>query len=601
MKFQNPNKLTTELGKMSSQTVARLTGHLVLFRHPQEGSEVASKQYVDQRFQNLDAGGLMSGELAAAHLPAFSGDVVNTAGSSLLELSATGVAPGQHTKMTVDNRGRVVATEALALSDIPVFPWSKLSGGLPSTVSGYGIVDAVPLSGGTIDAAVQLTATPTNPLHAVTKGYVVSALGGGGSANVETGFIMESLTATSPSGYGRCNGGVYSKTTYSALYAEIGDQYGEGYVALGGGSFINNYYLSAAELGTPLPNSWSIGSVGTRYGAKAFLNRGYVYVIGGWGPSGGYLSEILRCAVDSNGVAGAFSSYNGSYGIGVMCLMTAQTKDRIYCLGGMTTGGNLVSGVYSAALNSDGSLGNWFPETPLPVAMYDGCAIITKNRIYVLGGYTSGSIANIYTAPINPDGSLGAWTGAGTLPAAISMAQCAVIGNKVYLVGGFKPYPTPSADVYVANINSDGTLGTWSTGPSLPQARGYAQLFVVGNQMILMGGTASGSIDSTVKSYFKTDIAADGSIGPWSQAIPLSTGPNTIGVGFTTKSRIYLTFGFDSGSYVATGTYLPYSKSGVIEPADYFNGTYSGLGVDEFRVPNYLAKETAVSFYHIKL
>jgi hypothetical protein len=50
-----------------------------------------------------------SGTLKINVLPAYSGDVTSTAGTSTLTLSNSGVLPGVYNKVTVDAKGRVVA------------------------------------------------------------------------------------------------------------------------------------------------------------------------------------------------------------------------------------------------------------------------------------------------------------------------------------------------------------------------------------------------------------------------------------------------------------------------------------------------------------
>jgi hypothetical protein len=79
-----------------------------------------------------DASILMSGTLAAARLPSFSGDMTSAAGSSVLTLADSGVAPGSYKEVVVDSKGRVT------------------SGLSPTTLSGFGITDGVQNAGGTV-------------------------------------------------------------------------------------------------------------------------------------------------------------------------------------------------------------------------------------------------------------------------------------------------------------------------------------------------------------------------------------------------------------------------------------------------------------------
>jgi N-acetylneuraminic acid mutarotase len=122
----------------------------------------------------------------------------------------------------------------------------------------------------------------------------------------------------------------------------------------------------------------------------------------------------------------------------------------VYLLGGYS-GGGYVSTVYTAPINSDGSLGTWTTGTSLPGALGNSQAIVTKNRVYLLGGYSGGYVSTVYTAPINSDGSLGAWTTGTSLPGALAWSQTIVTKNRVYLLGGDNG--TYSSTVYTATIS----------------------------------------------------------------------------------------------------------------------------------------------------
>lgn len=72
------------------------------------------------------------------------GDVTGSGnGSITLTLSNTGVTAGTYPKVTVDAKGRVTSGSALSSTDIPALDWSKITSGKPTTLSGYGITDAV--------------------------------------------------------------------------------------------------------------------------------------------------------------------------------------------------------------------------------------------------------------------------------------------------------------------------------------------------------------------------------------------------------------------------------------------------------------------------
>ena len=54
----------------------------------------------------------------------------------------SGFPKGTYTKVQIDDYGRVSSGSTLSASDIPSLPWSKITTGKPTTISGYGIEDA---------------------------------------------------------------------------------------------------------------------------------------------------------------------------------------------------------------------------------------------------------------------------------------------------------------------------------------------------------------------------------------------------------------------------------------------------------------------------
>ncbi|WP_374028912.1 tail fiber domain-containing protein [Bdellovibrio bacteriovorus] len=59
------------------------------------------------------------------------------------------VVAGTGTKITYDTKGRVTASASLVAGDIPSLDWSKIATGKPTTLTGYGIGDAIKNGGGT--------------------------------------------------------------------------------------------------------------------------------------------------------------------------------------------------------------------------------------------------------------------------------------------------------------------------------------------------------------------------------------------------------------------------------------------------------------------
>ena len=142
-----------------------------------------------------------------------SGGTITTSGT--ISMPATGTA-GTYTKVTTDAYGRVSSGATLSASDIPVLPWSIITSGTPTTLSGYGITNGVVNAGGTPSVAEGLDgakgsagtlgrifiATDTFKIYrdnGATWDLVSSAAGSGGtvtSVSTGTGLIGGPLTTS---------------------------------------------------------------------------------------------------------------------------------------------------------------------------------------------------------------------------------------------------------------------------------------------------------------------------------------------------------------------------------------------------------------------
>ena len=96
-----------------------VSGTLILSRDPVEALEATTRQYVENKLNNLNANNFTSGVISVTVLPGFVGDLTSTNGSNILTLNNTGVVPGSYAKVTVNNKGRITAGGNLTNNDIP--------------------------------------------------------------------------------------------------------------------------------------------------------------------------------------------------------------------------------------------------------------------------------------------------------------------------------------------------------------------------------------------------------------------------------------------------------------------------------------------------
>jgi N-acetylneuraminic acid mutarotase len=339
------------------------------------------------------------------------------------------------------------------------------------------------------------------------------------------------------------NGSLPSDVTSVVLSGKGGDAVASGSVYGSGKPWVQQYDFN--DLQNTDITGWTTGTSlpGALYYSQAVVTKNRVYLLGGY--NGAAVSTVYTAPINTDGTLGTWTT--GTSLPGALCYSQAVvTKNRVYLLGGH---GNsiIVSTVYTAPINTDGTLGTWTTGTSLPGALAYPQAVVTKNRVYLLGGFDGSSIVStVYTAPINTDGTLGTWTTGGSLPGNLGYSQAVVIGNRVYLLGGYNGSSIVST-VYTAPINTDGTLGTWTTGTSLPDALSYPQAVVTKNRVYLLGGQGSSSIVSTV---YTAPINTDGTLGTWTTGTSLP-GALCFSQAVVTKNRVYL-LGADPSTVVST-------------------------------------------------
>lgn len=132
----------------------------------------------------------------------------------------------------------------------------------------------------------------------------------------------------------------------------------------------------------------------------------------------------------------------GSLATAIYNSQAIVTKNRVYLLGGATVGSTATNIVQTTTINSDGTLGTWSNVASshyLTAARLGNQAITTKNRVYLLGGYLGSASNVVQTTTINLDGTLNTWTNVDSshyLATPVQASQTIITNNRVYLLGG---------------------------------------------------------------------------------------------------------------------------------------------------------------------
>jgi hypothetical protein len=345
-----------------------------------------------------NATNITSGTLAAARLPAFTGDATSTAGTSSLTLANSGVTAGTYTKVTVDAKGRVTSGTSILAADIPTL--NQNTTGTASNVTGTVAI----ANGGTgattaANARTNLGATTaganlftlTNP-SAVTflrlnADNTVSALDAATFRTaIGAGTSSTTGTVTSVSGTGTVSGLTLSGTVTSS-----------GSLTLGGTLTLTSGQVTTALGFTPYNSTNPSGYI-TSSALSSYLPL-----------SGGTLTGALTTAAAaglSNGnprslVTGFSGGNYGQTGYGIS--YTATSSVHNYAINDIVSMWEAFDGlrVYAAAAGTVGTAISW--TTVLDARRSNPALVFKGQTVLDAGNYTS------YSPTLTGSGASGTW------------------------------------------------------------------------------------------------------------------------------------------------------------------------------------------------
>ncbi|MEK9196521.1 MAG: hypothetical protein AAB914_04085, partial [Patescibacteria group bacterium] len=288
---------------------------------------------------------------------------------------------------------------------------------------------------------------------------------------------------------------------------------------MGNASFINNGETDSWKTATSFPSP--------RGRLLTVTANGYAYVIGGY--NAGVQSTVYYSKVKADGSVGSWSTAANSLPSGRYSASGVVANGYIYVIGG-SDGGSVTNTVYYAKVSADGSVGTWQSATNLPVNKDRHDSVLINGYIYVLGGTPDDSAANasasVYYAKVNSDGTLGSWTTSGnSMPSAKIEGRGVVAANGyIYYTGGMNTASSATSTVFYSKVNSDGTIGTWTTASnSITAARQNHTTIVANGYMYIIGGE-NGSAYNTI---YHSRLATDGTGAPGVFSTSINTLPST--------------------------------------------------------------------------
>lgn len=316
-----------------------------------------------------------------------------------------------------------------------------------------------------------------------------------------------------------------------------------------------NYMKFNGGMGT---NTWSSPS-GSANGVPSYptlvTSGNYSIFLGGTDPvSGNSVTTVFTVEyLGSNQVALPISQpalpQASFYGA------AAATTNEIIYMGGQT-GATFVNAVWVAGWNSNtGTLSTWSKQTSLPITVGQGAGAAYGETVYYTGGTTNGSntgaVNNVYYATLS-NGQLNAWSSGPILPQPLYMHIMQVVGNWLIVTGGLTAADTVNGATYYAPINSDGSLGGWHNGPTLPTpiwnlAPGSDQTAT--DSCIILGQGITNPTGTTSTFNFQTlTVTANGPALSWVQSAADTSGAMPISAFYTGANGEWEIIIYDQGN-----------------------------------------------------
>lgn len=253
------------------------------------------------------------------------------------------------------------------------------------------------------------------------------------------------------------------------------------------------------------------------------------------------LPHLLQFEFNSNTSSTGNWTTGTAFPININRGKTLVTKNRVYVIGGAsnTANNSSLNTIYNASIDPvTGIIGTWSLVGTIPVSLNSFELVMNVNNVYLIGGSNNGTdVSTIYRTTVNPDGTLNNWSLVGNLPYTLSSMSAFVSRNLLTIIGGSSG-GVVSGSVIQTQINADGTLGIWNTCPDLTGKRCKAALFSNGLYVYLAGGQDDRS--AAVSSVLRAPINADGTIGAWtaiSQSLPTATQDISV---FCTSGKVHL-------------------------------------------------------------
>ena len=278
------------------------------------------------------------------------------------------------------------------------------------------------------------------------------------------------------------------------------------------------YYISIGSTGA-LGASWTTGSSS---GLNSVITdpRMTTYTAGGstyiYAITAGSISLYSTTITVSTGANSAWTTVNAVIpDMSAGTYAAARVGNYLYMFGGATSSapGTALSVVYYSAIANDGSASAWQTTTSMNTAISYTNGTSINGCIYSVGGETGGgtSLNTVQYACPNSDGTISTWYTAPSLSVATTDMAVTSYGGYIYGAGGWTTAATTATQFSFVNNGGNGSTGTWSdSGATISCGRNDLASVAYNGYLYVGGGNCSGTIENDVQ---YAAINANGSLG----------------------------------------------------------------------------------------
>ena len=238
------------------------------------------------------------------------------------------------------------------------------------------------------------------------------------------------------------------------------------------------------------------------------VTQTHLVVMGGRNETG-MSDKIYMAKFNDDGSIGSWFESTATLPAARWGLKAVSALDYIYLIGGATDDSTHIATkrVYSVKLDVDGAIDTIVAVKSLPEARNGHAVAMYDSKIYVTGGYDATLTAcnTVYCAAVNLDGTLGNWQTKAAMTDAV-YDHAMACGNGVLVVMGGHDGSIPSNKTYYTFL--DGSNLSWTLSDVMLAER-YSQGagFAFGNKIFLAGGAAVSEVPNNNVNFMPVTTA----------------------------------------------------------------------------------------------